>query len=181
MTRRHFLGASLALGAASILPVPGARAAAASRARPGGPRWPSQADWEGLNQAVGGHLSPVALPDLNDPAVRKLIADPFYIANQPGLTQSSGWLGAWRSSPSAYVVAAQSAADVAKAIRFARIHDVRLVVRGGGHSYLGASNAPDSLLLWTRPMNAVTVHEAFTPQGSAGPPVPAARPSRAAF
>ena len=52
-------------------------------------------------------------------------------------------------------------------------HNVRLVVKSGGHSYLGTSNAPDSLLIWTRPMNAITVHDAFTPQGSGGAPVPA--------
>jgi FAD/FMN-containing dehydrogenase len=46
-------------------------------------------------------------------------------------------------------------------------------VKGGGHSYLGASNAPDSLLLWTRKMNAVTVHDAFTPQGVTVPAVSA--------
>ncbi|HEX3406355.1 MAG TPA: BBE domain-containing protein, partial [Caulobacteraceae bacterium] len=38
---------------------------------------------------------------------------------------------------------------------------------------LGGSNAPDSLLIWTRHMNDVTVHEAFTPAGSNAAPVPA--------
>jgi len=46
-------------------------------------------------------------------------------------------------------------------------------VRGGGHSYLGCSTAPDSLMIWTRPMRRVTVHEAFAPQGSRAAPVPA--------
>jgi FAD/FMN-containing dehydrogenase len=50
---------------------------------------------------------------------------------------------------------------------------LRLVVKGRGHSYLGASNAPDSLLLWTRRMDDVTVHDAFTPAGSTAAPVPA--------
>jgi len=63
--------------------------------------------------------------------------------------------------------------DVAAAVRFAAAHNLRLVVKGPGHSYLGASNAPDSLLVWTRPMDDVTVHDAFTPAGSAAPPVPA--------
>ena len=106
------------------------------------------------------------------PDAKKLLANPFYIADQPGLTESSGWLDAWRSSPSAYVVAAESAADVVAAVRFARAHNLRLVVKGRGHSYLGASNAPDSLLVWTRHMDGVTVHDAFTPgglQGGAGP------------
>lgn len=173
MTRRHFLGASLALTTAAALGVLPAKAARRTRVRPGEPGWPADADWAGLNRATGGRLAPVTLPDLSDPAVRKLALNPFYLGDQPGLTQSSGWLDAWRSAPSAYVVAAESAADVAAAVRFARAHNLRLVVRGGGHSYLGASNAPDSLLIWTRRMRSVSVHDAFTPKGSAAAPVPA--------
>ena len=141
--------------------------------RPGLPGWPSEADWASLNQAVGGRLSPVTLPALDQADAKALMSNPFYIGDQPGLTQSSGWLDAWRSSPSAYMVAAESAADVAAAVRFASAHNLRLVVKGRGHSYLGASNAPDSLLVWTRKMDAVTVHDAFTPQGSDAAPVPA--------
>src|SRR5262249_28691490 len=37
------------------------------------------------------------------------------------------------------------------------------------HSYLGTSNAPDSLLIWTRPnMQAIEVHDRFVPRGAAG-------------
>jgi FAD/FMN-containing dehydrogenase len=35
------------------------------------------------------------------------------------------------------------------------------VVKGGGHSYQGTSSAADSLLIWTRHMNAVVLHDAF--------------------
>jgi FAD/FMN-containing dehydrogenase len=173
MIRRQFLDAGFSLAGAAMLRIAPARAATVSRVRRGIPGWPTDADWASLNQAVGGRLSPVTLPNFANPAVHKLLSDPFYIGDQPGLTQSSGWLDAWRSSPSAYVVAAESAADVAAAIRFARAHNLRLVVRGGGHSYLGTSNAPDSLLIWTRRMKAITVHDAFTPEGSAAAPVPA--------
>ena len=51
---------------------------------------------------------------------------------------------------------------------FARQHRLRLVVKGGGHSYQGTSNAADSLLVWTRRMNAVTLHDAFIGRGCAG-------------
>ena len=168
--RREVLAGSLALAGAAAF---GGAAVAAARARPGTAAWPTEADWTGLGKAVGGRLAPGALPDLTDPAVRKLLSDPFYIGDQPGLTQSSGWLDAWRSSPSAYVVTATGAADVAAAVDFARTHNLRLVIRGGGHSYLGASNAPDSLMIWTRPMNAIVVHDGFTPEGSGAVPVPA--------
>ncbi|MFI4975580.1 MAG: FAD-binding protein [Caulobacterales bacterium] len=173
MKRRHLLGASLALAAAAALRVPVSRAAAPGRVRPGLPGWPAEADWAALSQATNGHLSPVTAPKLDGPEARQLLANPFYIGDQPGLTQSSGWLDAWRSSPSAYVVAADSASDVAATVRFARAHNLRLVVKGRGHSYLGTSSAPDSLLVWTRRMDAVTVHDAFTPAGSSAAPVPA--------
>src|SRR5581483_7481158 len=44
-------------------------------------------------------------------------------------------------------------------------------VKGGGHSYLGGSNAPDSLLVFTRPMNGIELHDAFVPTGTHAEPV----------
>jgi FAD/FMN-containing dehydrogenase len=173
MKRRHFLGAGFALAATSALPVSFAKGEPVTRARPGMPGWPTPANWAALKEATNGRLSPITLPKLDGPDAKKLLANPFYIGDEPGLTQSSGWLDAWRSSPSAYVVAAESVADVVAAVRFARAHNLRLVTKGRGHSYLGASNAPDSLLVWTRKMDAITVHDAFTPAGSDVLPVPA--------
>src|SRR5215510_12792665 len=91
--------------------------------------------------------------------------NPFYIGDQPAGTQVSGWLDAWTPAPSAYAVAARSAADVVAAVNFARENNLRLVVKGGGHSYQGTSNAPDSLLIWTRHMHDIVMHDAFVPQG----------------
>ena len=65
-------------------------------------------------------------------------------------------------------MAARTTDDVVAAVNFAREHNLRLVVKGGGHSYQGTSNAADSLLIWTRRMNAVTVHDAFVGAGCAG-------------
>jgi hypothetical protein len=45
---------------------------------------------------------------------------------------------------------------------------VRLAVRGGGHSYQGTSNARDSLLVWTRYMDDIVLHDAFVPRGCEG-------------
>jgi FAD/FMN-containing dehydrogenase len=173
MKRRDLLGGGLALAGAAALPAGAAKAAGVSRVRPGQPGWPSADAWARLGRAVGGRLSPVALPDLSTPDARKLLSNPFYIADQVGLTETSGWLDAWRSSPSAYAVTAQSTADIAAAVRFAAAHNLRLVIKGRGHSYFGCSNAPDSLLIWTRHMDDVAVHDAFTPQGSGAAPVPA--------
>jgi FAD/FMN-containing dehydrogenase len=107
----------------------------------------------------------------NDPAgaaTRRLsenLKNPYYIGDQPGLTQTLGWVDAWATTPSVYAVAARTAHHIAEAVNFAREHDLRLVVKGGGHSYQGTSNAPDSLLIWTRHMNEIDMRPAFVPQG----------------
>jgi FAD/FMN-containing dehydrogenase len=164
------------LAAAPLLAALAGSAGAASpgaRVRPGMPGWPSDSAWAELKDAVGGRLEPVALPSLDKASAEAAFANQFWLRDQPAYTQLSGWIGAWRAAPSAYVVKAQSAADVSAAVRFAAARRLRLVVRGGGHSYLGGSNAPDSLLIWLRPMDQIVIHEAFVPEGSGAQPVPA--------
>jgi FAD/FMN-containing dehydrogenase len=95
------------------------------------------------------------------------------MGDQPNFTHTSGWLDAWSSQPSAYAVAARTAADVAAAVDFARTHDLRLVVKGGGHSYQGTSDAPDSLLVWTRHMNDVRLEPDFVAHNCGAAPQPA--------
>ncbi|WHZ19138.1 MAG: hypothetical protein OJF55_001287 [Rhodanobacteraceae bacterium] len=151
------------------------------RMRPGDAGWPSAAEWESLNRQVGGRLLKLADPLAAcraDPSGKACadfftqIRNPFYIHDNPALTQASGWVDAWTSKPSAYAVAAKSAADVAAAVNFARKHKLRVVVKGGGHSYQGTSDAPDSLLIWTYPMNDGTLVDAFVPKGCAGKVAP---------
>ncbi|MBV8936783.1 MAG: FAD-binding oxidoreductase [Alphaproteobacteria bacterium] len=146
------------------------------RIRPGDPAWPSAAEWDGLKQAVGGRLLKVESPlmacvgasdSLPCHDLLKALRNPFFIGGQPGATESTGWADAWMFAPSVYAVAAKSAGEVAAAVNFAREHNLRLVVKGGGHSYLGTSNAPDSLLVWTKAMDDIVLHDDFVPQGCA--------------
>jgi FAD/FMN-containing dehydrogenase len=97
--------------------------------------------------------------------VLKNLQNPYFVGDQAGGTQTSGWIDAWTSAPSAYAVAVRNTADVVAAVNFARENNLRLVVKGGGHSYQGTSNAADSLLIWTRAMKNITVHDAFVAQG----------------
>jgi FAD/FMN-containing dehydrogenase len=170
--------------APALLATPAAAAAPLQRVRPGDPAWPSAADWRKLDEAVGGTLLEVRAlfsacqSDAGGPGCREALANirnPFYIGDQPAGTQVSGWLDAWTPTPSAYAVKARSSADVAAAVNFARERRLRLVVKGGGHSYQGTSNASDSLLIWTRALNRVTLHDAFVPAGCGdkAPPAPA--------
>jgi FAD binding domain/Berberine and berberine like len=178
--RRVFLKGLAGLPLVSRFAAP-ARGVAVPPVRPvrtGEPGWPDPADWAKLRNSVGGRLvkveSPFAActPDPGSAACADLfqnLRNPFYIGDSAALTQTLGWTDAWTSRASAYAVLAQSSTDVAAAVTFAREHRVRLVVKGGGHSYVGGSNAPDSLLIWTRPnMRAVELHDRFVPQGAAG-------------
>jgi FAD/FMN-containing dehydrogenase len=178
MKRRQLLKGMAAILA--LAPFPPAWATPFRRARPGDAGWPSPQQWEQLKTEVGGHLEQPA--DLFSAcrtggagcaAAAKEIGNPYFIGDQAGGTQVSGWLNAWAPKPSAYAVAAHRAEDVVAAVNFARAHKLRLAVKGGGHSYQGTSNAPDSLLIWTRPMHAVTLHDAFVPDGSSNAPIPA--------
>ena len=172
MHRRDFLGASLGAALAAAVPIKAAWADGGARVRPGDPGWPGESDWQELAKATQGRLLKGAAPDLG-PDAAPYLRNPFYRGDAPNLVQNAGYVDAWRATPSAYVVAAETAADVAAAVRFADAHNLRLVVKGGGHSYLGTSSAPDSLMIWTRKMNAIEVHEAFAPKGSSAAPVPA--------
>jgi hypothetical protein len=135
MDRRSFLKGALALplvpGSAWAQAAPGF-----SRARPGQPGWPTEASWDGLNRNVGGRLLKVQ-PSLNvcqqspsGGACREIfreLKNPYYIGDDPSLTQTTGWVDAWTSQPSVYAVAAQRTQDVVAAVNFARENNLRLV------------------------------------------------------
>ena len=191
MKRRDLLGAVVVLPlltagpAASFSPASGAARVAKRvtlrRVRPTDPQWPSTADWDKLKQAVGGNLievRPLFAACATEPKgeecrdALKNARNPFYLGDQPAGTQVSGWLDAWTPAASVYAVAARNESDVAAAVDFARENNLRIVIKGGGHSYQGTSNAPDSLLVWTRAMNAITVHEDFVGIGCRRKPAP---------
>ncbi len=144
------------------------------RVRPGDTLWPSEKKWKKLNAAVNGSLIKIESPldvcktDSGGAAcgeVFKNLKNPYYIGDSPALTQTSGWLNAWRSEPSVYAVAAKQTSDVVAAVNFARKNNLRIVVKGGGHSYQGTSNSADSLLVWTRAMKDIVLHDDFVATG----------------
>ena len=124
MKRRAFLS-SLAVAAAGKLPALDAASAASMpsqltwrRVRPTDAAWPSAASWSRLNESVGGQLIRVqalfqgCASDRSAAAcaeAHKNIANPFWLGDQPGGTEISGWLDAWTPAPSAYAVKARDA------------------------------------------------------------------------
>jgi len=109
MKRRHFLKIVAAIpvlqvGCSHVSKTSGKRAATGHpgpRLRPGDPAWPSTAAFDRLKREVGGRLievrSPLAAcraaPNSADCSefFRKL-KNPYYIGDEPGLTQTSGWV-----------------------------------------------------------------------------------------
>ena len=187
ISRRSFLGGA---STASVLAVLAACSSsgggdAGAPTRPASPgRLPGRAEWDSLREQVGGRLIEVESPlgpcqaDATSDAcstVLENLKNPFWIEEQPGASQTTGWLGAWQNQVSPYAVAAESAEDIAAAVNFVRDKGIRLVVKGTGHDYLGRSNAADSLLVWTHNMRAATFHPEFRPAGVGDdrPPTPA--------
>lgn len=151
-----------------------------SRVRPGSSAWPAQATWAELRKQVGEALIAVRSPLAECAASNsrsctdlfRNLKNPYFISDEAGLTQTLGWVDGWTSMPSVYAVAARQTADVVAAVDFARENKLRLVIKGGGHSYQGTSNAPDSLLVWTRQLRDIRLHETFVPQGCEGHATP---------
>src|SRR5262245_43853854 len=110
MTRRRFLQSAAALLGLPSLPsrrlAPAwaegtAARQAPARVRPGDPAWPFDASWKRLHQEVGGRLIPVHSPlgvcqdAPHSPACRDVVTalrNPYYLGDQVGLTQTSGWV-----------------------------------------------------------------------------------------
>lgn len=169
ISRRHFN--MTAVGGAAWL-----YGSAIAPAIAGGGPQADRAAWEALRKAVGGRLIEPTSPwkAIAGKPLADTIKNPFYLESVPGVTQTTGWLDAWDSRPSAYAVAAESTADIVAAVNFARENNVHLAVKGTGHDYLGRSSSHE-LLLWTHNMRKIETDQAFVPQGApAGTPgVPA--------
>jgi FAD/FMN-containing dehydrogenase len=131
-------------------------------------------NWAALRSKVGDKLIDIRSPlvecarnhGAGADALFAKLKNPYYLSDEPSLTQTLGWIDAWTSRPSLKGVAATSAADIAAAIDFARSSGIPPVVKGGGHSYFGNSNRAGSLLIWTHRMRQIELHDAFRPLGA---------------
>jgi len=182
LSRRGFMAALGRLAALSGAGLAFLGAGSSRRPLPRDLGWPTRSEWDALRKRVQGRLIAVESPlkecgvapssSACAPSLERM-KNPFFLEQQPGATQITGWQDAWTAEVSPFAVAAESPDDVVAAVDFARKHGVRLVIKGTGHDYLGRSNAPRSLLVWTHRMRKVTVHDAFVPAGGSAPGVPA--------
>ncbi len=143
------------------------------RCQIGEPCWPKKEEWSQLKKSLKGKLiqlvSPLDACKKNQKSkecriATKHLSNPFYLSSRPAISQYSGWWQAWKLTPSLYAVAAKTPEDISKAVQFAKKHNLRVVIKGTGHDYLGRSNAPPaSLLIWTHLMRNIKVHKNFIP------------------
>ncbi|MDF1796830.1 MAG: FAD-binding protein [Coxiellaceae bacterium] len=144
------------------------------RCQPKDACWPKDKDWQGLAKQLKGKLvqsAPVLAACKADPkskdclATLKKVKNPFYLQSISAGTESQGWLNAWTAAVSPYAIEAENADDIVAGVNFARKHNLRLVIKGASHDYLGRSTAPNSLLIWTHHMRDMKYHKSFVPKG----------------
>ncbi|PTB44833.1 uncharacterized protein TrAFT101_000301 [Trichoderma asperellum] len=156
---------------------------------PGTPSWPSAATWAALNQTLDGRLlqppPPGAVchpgqPTYNASQCANVTEEwktyDFHAANPISVMwdkfDNFTCLPEQNTTCSpagypAYVVNASCAEHVKIGIDFARKYNIRLNVKNTGHDYLGRSNSPGSLSIWTHHLNKITYNEGqFKLQGS---------------
>ncbi len=173
--------------------VTASRSASHCRCRPADACWPSLAQWQKLNVTLAGNLQavrPVA-SICHDPtfdtaacaAVTSNSSDSTWRATEPGAVQWTNWEERPSKNESCYVdsdrgipcgqgrislfsVVAQNASHIQAAVRFARKHDLRLVIKNSGHCFLGRLSAPESLQIATHVLDSIQFINDFTPEGS---------------
>ncbi|EJP63436.1 FAD binding domain-containing protein [Beauveria bassiana ARSEF 2860] len=148
------------------------------KAYPGVAGWPSADAWRGLNKTVGGRLlrPTTTLPGgvchagqpNYDEARCASVAEQwetseFHLADPVSIMSNVFTNYTCLPDPSmpcsgagypAYVINVTSSADVKAGVDFARRNNVRLNVKSSGHDFLGRSNAPGTLSLWTHHLDS---------------------------
>ncbi|KAE8379903.1 hypothetical protein BDV26DRAFT_279974 [Aspergillus bertholletiae] len=155
--------------------------------------WPSEQEWNSFNSSINGNLvavRPVAAVchegDWNSSACKEVTAswtNSTWRATQPGAVQWENW-EAWpehnqtcyiespKNTPcgqgqiSLYSTLAKSAFDIQETVKFAKRHNLRLVIRNSGHDFLGRASAPESLQIFTNGMRDIKFVDKFTPASS---------------
>ncbi len=150
----------------------------ARRVHPSDSSWPNAESWEKLRQDVGGNLVKVEPPlaaceSAPDSAscqeVIKNLRNPYFIGDQAGGTQTSGWVDAWTPAPSVYAVAVRKAADVVAAVNFARennFHDTFVAQGCAGSQAPQPAVTVEAGAMWIDAYNAVTTKAGRYVQGS---------------
>ncbi|MFE9635705.1 FAD-binding protein [Streptomyces sp. NPDC006463] len=93
-------------------------------------------------------------------ALREDLAGDVLAPDDPGYDEARTLFNAMIDRRPAVIAQCESTADVVTAVRFARDLDLKIAVRGGGHSVAGMSLNDGGLVVDLRRMHEVTVHPA---------------------
>ncbi|MEU1077149.1 MULTISPECIES: FAD-binding oxidoreductase [unclassified Streptomyces] len=92
--------------------------------------------------------------------LREDLSGEVFVPGDPGYDEARQVFNAMIDRRPAVIAQCASDADVATAVRFGRDLDLKIAVRGGGHSVAGQSLNDNNLVVDLRRMHEVTVHPA---------------------
>ncbi|RDH32388.1 FAD-binding domain-containing protein [Aspergillus welwitschiae] len=173
----------------SLLLLAGAQSAFAKcKCSPTDDCWPSADTWNALNSSVNGKLArnePIARPCYHGPGYSSELCQDIssnwtnneYLATFPvgysyPLVEScppvnamlAGYPQCDLGNYPVYSVKATTAADVAAGIKFARDHNVRLVIKNTGHDISQRSQGYGSLSIWIKSIkDGLHFHDGYVP------------------
>ncbi|KAK4124879.1 FAD-binding domain-containing protein [Parathielavia appendiculata] len=179
------LSSSVLAAAAGLSPFLQPRHDSSCKAVPGSPDWPFPQDWARLNESLAGRLLQPPPPGAvchpgqatynatACPSVRAAWSTYEFHQADPVSMDWNQWTndsclpqeGAPCSGKGypVFVINATEARHVQLGVRFAKKHNIRLVVKSSGHDYIGRSNAPNSLSIWTHHLRGIKTHDSFRP------------------
>ncbi|KAI8964617.1 FAD-binding domain-containing protein [Daldinia sp. FL1419] len=150
---------------------------------PGDPLWPSENDWNSLNETVRGklianiplaascHYSYLGKNDTYDQEKCDALRDVWFFPETHLGSPSSSMSYQFTNNScnpfldpdtpcslgyhAEYTINATSASDLQASVRFIKKHNIRLIIRNTGHDYLGKSTGAYSLAVWTHHMKSM--------------------------
>ncbi|KAL3481064.1 FAD-binding domain-containing protein [Aspergillus californicus] len=162
------------------------------RCRPSDSCWPSVRQWEAFNKTINGnllHLRPIGSVCHGADANQGRCEDAMTNSNstiwriaQPGALLALNWetrgetetcflesaqqnTTCYQGRIPEYSVLAESEKEIQAAVRFAKRHNIHLVIRNTGHDGTGRSSGPGSLQINTSQLKRLQFVDEFIPRG----------------
>ncbi|VUC26717.1 unnamed protein product [Clonostachys rosea] len=160
-----------------------AHGSALCKNHPSSPHWPTESDWQSLNQSTQGALLAGVAPasscydgnplgsDLDCDTVQENWFLSQFHAEQPASIGYSYWANSSCVAPNdyayddqkpcqlgglpQYVLNATDATQVATAMAWANSRDIRVVIKGTGHDLNGRSSGAYALSIWTHHLQRI--------------------------
>ena len=172
-----------------------ARSLAPCKTFPGDPTWPIKQVWDVFDALLGGALIPTVpiasscydtkwgkKDTIECASVVSNFTNPLFHENDPtsimwpifqGRTcmpsNNTGGKQCDKGAYPEYAVKVKNVAQIQLAVNFARVANMRLVIKNTGHCYLGKSSGAGALSLWMHNMKDIDFLPAYQGPGYSGP------------